>query len=112
MDTVEASFDHSTFSQNRERLLRHDVAGEFFRRIVERARTLGLMSSEHFTVDGTLIEAWASMKSFRRKDEKPGDRPPPNDPGNPTVDFHGGKRSNETHRSTTDPEARLAKKAK
>jgi len=112
MDTVEASFDHSTFSQNRERLLKHDVAGEFFRRIVEKARGLGLMSSEHFTVDGTLIEAWASMKSFRPKDEKPGDRPPPDDPGNPTVDFHGEKRSNETHRSTTDPEARLAKKAK
>lgn len=88
---VEAGFDHSTFSQNRERLLKHDVAGEFFRRVVEKARGLGLMSSEHLTVDGTLIEAWASMKSFRPKDEKPGDCPPPNDPGNPTVDFHGEK---------------------
>jgi transposase len=112
MDTVEPSFDHSTFSQNRERLLRHDVAGEFFRRVVAQARGLGLMSSEHFTVDGTLIEAWASMKSFRPKDEKPGDRPPPDDPGNPTVNFHGDKRSNDTHQSTTDPEARLARKGK
>ena len=112
MDTVEPSFDHSTFSQNRERLLKHDVAGEFFRRVVEQARALGLMSSEHFTVDGTLIDAWASMKSFRPKDEKPGDRPPPDDPGNPTVDFHREKRSNDTHQSTTDPEARLARKGK
>jgi len=112
MDTVEPSFDHSTFSQNRERLLKHDVAGEFFRRVVEQARTLGLMSSEHFTVDGTLIEAWASMKSFRPKGEKPGDRPPPDDPGNPTVNFHHEKRSNETHQSTTDAEARLARKGK
>lgn len=112
MDTVEDSFDHSTFSQNRERLLRHDVASEFFYRVVEHGQSLGLMSSEHFTVDGTLIEAWASMKSFRKKDEKPGDRPPPDDPGNPTVDFHGEKRTNDTHQSTTDPESRLARKGK
>src|SRR5260370_32007772 len=112
MDTVEPSFDHSTFSENRERLLKHAVAGEFFRRVVEHAGALGLMSSEHFTVDGTLIDAWASMKSFRPKDEKPGDRPPPDDPGNPTVDFHGEKRTNDTHQSTTDPEARLARKGK
>lgn len=112
MDTVEDSFDHSTFSQNRERLLRHDVASEFFYRVVAHGQDLGLMSSEHFTVDGTLIEAWASMKSFRKKDEKPGDRPPPDDPGNPTVDFHGEKRTNDTHQSTTDPESRLARKGK
>jgi transposase len=112
MDTVEPSFDHSTFSQNRERLLKHDVAGEFFRRVVAQASELGLMSSEHFTVDGTLIDAWASMKSFRPKDEKPGDRPPPDDHGNPTVNFHGEKRTNDTHESTTDPEARVAKKGK
>lgn len=68
------------------------------------------MSSEHFTVDGTLIEAWASLKTFRRKDEKPEDREPPDDPGNPTVNFHGEKRSNETHVSTTDPESKLARK--
>lgn len=111
MDMVERSFDHSTFSKNRARLLQHDVAARFFQVVVKQAQNLGLMSDEHFTVDGTLIEAWASMKSFRPKDEKPGDRPPPDDPGNPSVDFHGEKRTNETHASTTDPEARLAKKA-
>jgi IS5 family transposase len=68
------------------------------------------MSDEHFTVDGTLIEAWASLKSFRPKKEKPSDRPPPDDPGNPTVNFRGEKRGNKTHASTTDPEARLARK--
>jgi hypothetical protein len=68
------------------------------------------MSDDDFTVDGTLIEAWASLKSFKRKDEKPGDKPPPEDPGNPAVDFHGEKRSNDTHESKTDPEARLARK--
>ena len=70
------------------------------------------MSNDHFTVDGTLIEAWASLKSFRKKDEDAGDEGPPDDPGNPTVDFHGEKRSNETHESKTDPEAKLAKKSK
>jgi hypothetical protein len=74
-----------------------------------KADAAGLMSREHFTVDGTLIEAWASLKSFRPKDEKPGDRPPPDDPGNPTVNFRGEKRSNVTHQSTTDPESRLAR---
>jgi transposase len=111
MDTVEESFDATVFTKNRTRLLKHDVAGEFFGVIVEQARSAGLMSDEHFTVDGTLIEAWASTKSFRPKDEKPGDRPPPDDPGNPSVDFHGEKRSNDTHQSTTDPESRLAKKS-
>ena len=94
-----------------ERLLKHNVASKFFGAIVEQARAAGLMSDEHFTVDGTLIEAWASLKSFRRKDEKPGDKPP-DDPGNPAVDFHGEKRSNQTHESKTDPEARLARKGK
>ena len=112
MDTVEEGFDPTVFTKNRKRLLDHDVAGEFFRVIVEQAKSGGLMSDEHFTVDGTLIDAWASMKSFRPKDEKPEDRPPPDDPGNPSVDFHGEKRSNDTHQSTTDPEARLAKKSK
>jgi transposase len=112
MDTVEEGFDPTVFTKNRKRLLDHDVAGEFFRVVVEQARMGGLMSDDHFTVDGTLIDAWASMKSFRAKDEKPEDRPPPDDPGNPTVDFHGEKRSNDTHQSTTDPEARLAKKSK
>src|ERR687883_1184311 len=103
MGMVEDSFDHSTFSKNRARLLEHDVAKKFLAEIVERARAARLMSDDHFTVDGTLIEAWASIKSFRPKDEKPEDRRPPDDPGNPTVNFHGKKLSNETHESTTDP---------
>ncbi len=110
MNMEEASFVPTVFTKNRERLLKHNVASQFFGLIVEQARAAGLMSDEHFTVDGTLIEAWASLKSFRRKDEKPGDRPPPDDKGNPTVDFHGEKRSNETHESKTDPESRLARK--
>ena len=69
-------------------------------------------SSEHFTVDGTLIEAWASLKSFKKKGAKDDDAPPPDDPGNPTVNFHGEKRTNETHASTTDPEAKLARKGR
>ena len=112
MNMDEESFDPTVFTKNRERLLEHEVAREFFRAVVEQAEAAGLMSDDHFTVDGTLIEAWASLKSFHRKDEKPGDRPPPDDPGNPTVDFHGEKRSNETHESTTDPEAQLARKGK
>jgi hypothetical protein len=91
-------------------LLEHDVAGEFFRTVVAEARELKLTSDEHFTVDGTLIEAWASLKSLRPKGEKPSARTPPDDPGNPSVDFHGERRQNATHQSTTDPEARLAKK--
>lgn len=110
MSMDEATFEHSVFSKNRDRLLEHDVAGKFFADVVAKTRSLGLMSDEHFTVDGTLIEAWASLKSFRPKDEKPEDRSPPDDPGNPTVNFRGEKRSNVTHQSTTDPEARLARK--
>jgi transposase len=106
----EPAFDHSTFSRNRMRLLKHDVAGEFFRTVVSEAHELKLTSDEHFTVDGTLIEAWASLKSLRPKDEELSDRTPPDDPGNPSVDFHGERRRNATHQSTTDPEARLAKK--
>src|ERR1700724_3689237 len=108
LEADEASFDHSTFSRNRQRLLAHEVAGEFFRAVVEQARGLKLLSDEHFTVDGTLVEAWASLKSFKRKDAGPSE--PPDDPGNPTVTFHGERRSNATHQSTTDPEAQLAKK--
>ncbi|NHH97805.1 Mobile element protein [Candidatus Nitrosotalea sp. FS] len=108
LEADEASFDHSTFSRNRARLLEHEVAGEFFRAVVEQARGLKLLSDEHFTVDGTLVEAWASLKSFKRKDASPSE--PPDDPGNPTVNFHGERRSNATHQSTTDPEAQLAKK--
>jgi transposase len=101
-------WNHSVFSKNRERFLRSDLAAAFFRRILEQAAAAGLLSDEHFTVDGTLIEAWASLKSFRPKDG-----PPPEGGGrNPAVDFHGDKRLNRTHASTTDPEARLFKKAK
>jgi len=111
MDMVEPSFDSSTFSKNRERLLQHQVAREFFDAVVRRAAERNLLSDEHFTVDGTLIEAAASVKSFRPKDQPPSDEPP-DDPGNPTVNFRGQRRSNKTHQSTTDPEARLARKGK
>src|SRR5271170_3844614 len=108
LEADEASFDHSTFSRNRARLLEHAVADEFFRAVVAQARVLQLLSDEHFTVDGTLIEAWASLKSFKRKDAGP--QEPPDDPGNPTVNFRGERRANATHQSTTDSEAKLAKK--
>ena len=110
LELDEPSFDHSSFTANRQRLLGRAIAGEFFRQIVVQAQTLGLLSNEHFTVDGTLIEAWASLKSFKRKGQKPGTGP--DDPGNPTVNFHGEHRSNATHQSTTDPEALLARKGK
>src|SRR5258708_22221947 len=106
LEADEASFDHSAFSRNRQRLLAHEVAGEFFRAVVEQARGLKLLSDEHFTVDGTLVEAWASLKSFKRKEAGPSE--PPDDPGNPTVNFHGERRSNATHQSTTHPEAQPA----
>jgi transposase len=112
MNADEPTFDASSFSRNRDRLLDHDVAGKFFAAVVTQARAAHLMSHDHFTVDGTLIEAMASLKSFRRKDETPADREPPDDPSNPTVNFHGEKRSNATHASTTDPEAKLARKGK
>ena len=108
----EPSFDASTFAKNKARLLAADVARRFFEGIVQAAKAARLLSAEHFTVDGTLIEAWASLKSFRRRDEEPGDRPPSDDAGNPTVNFHGEQRSNATHVSTTDPEAQLARKGK
>jgi transposase len=111
MSLIEPSFDPSTFSKNRERLLEHNVAQQFFDRVVLQADTLGFLSDEHFTVDGTLIEAAASLKSFRPKDRPPSDEPP-DDPGNPTVNFHGQKRSKATHQSTTDPDARLFRKGK
>jgi transposase len=113
MNLDEPIFDASTFSKNRERLLEHDVAGQFFRAVVARARDTGLMSSDHFTVDGTLIEASASLKSFKKKDDddKPVGGGGSNKRGrNAEVDFKGQKRSNETHASTTDPESRLARK--
>jgi transposase len=103
----EEVWDPTTFTKNRDRLLEADVAKEFLAQVVAQARQRGLTSDEHFTVDGTLLEAWASVKSFQPKDGK---QPPPDDPGNPTVNFHGEKRSNQTHASKTDPDARLARK--
>jgi transposase len=105
----EEVWDPTVFTKNRDRLLEGDVARQFLAEVVQQAQTRGLTSDEHFTVDGTLVEAWASLKSFQRKDQ---DRPPTDDPSNPTVDFHGEKRSNETHASTTDPDALLARKGK
>jgi IS5 family transposase len=107
MNLDEPVWDVTVFTKNRDRLLDGDVAREFLCEVVKQAQEKDLTSDEHFTVDGTLIEAWASMKSFQRKDEKPN---PPDDPGNPSVDFHGEKRSNETHESTSDPDALLARK--
>jgi IS5 family transposase len=104
-------WDASTFSKNRERLLAGDSGHAFFAQVLAQARERHLLSDEHFTVDGTLIEAWAGQKSFKRKDPAP-PASPPDDPGNPSVDFHGERRTNATHTSITDPEARLYKKAK
>ena len=101
-------WDPTTFTKNRDRLLQAEVAKEFLVQVVAQASAQGLTSDEHFTVDGTLLEAWAGAKSFQAKEGKA--PTPPEDPGNPTVDFHGERRSNETHESTTDPEARLARK--
>jgi IS5 family transposase len=104
-------WDASTFSKNRERLLEGEVAQAFFGQVLAQARERDLLSDEHFTVDGTLIEAWAGQKSFKRKAaETPSE--PPDDPGNPSIDFRGERRTNATHASATDPEARLYKKAK
>jgi len=103
-------WDATVFTKNRERLLAGDIAQAFFARVLAQARPRGFLSDEHFTVDGTLIEAWASLKSFKKKAAPRG--LPPDDPGNPTVDFHGERRSNVTHGSTTDPDARLFRKAK
>jgi transposase len=104
----EEVWDATSFTKNRERLLEGDVAKQFLAEVVELARAKGFVSDEHFTVDGTLLEAWASAKSFQPKDGK--NPPPPDDPGNPTVNFRGQRRSNETHESKTDPEAKLARK--
>jgi transposase len=98
----------TVFSKNRDRLLRGDIAEKFFAQVLELGRAGNLLSDEHFSVDGTLIEAWAGQKSFQRKGTKPS---PPDDPGNPSIDFHGEQRRNDTHESTTDPEARLARKS-
>ena len=101
-------WDATTFTKNRDRLLEGEIAAAFFAEVLAEAKTAGLVSDEHFTVDGTLLEAWASQKSFRRRDTPPDT---PDDPGNPTVDFRGDARKNDTHHSTTDPDARLYKKS-
>src|SRR5437762_3607458 len=106
----DAIWDVTVFTKNRERLLDGDIAEAFFQAVLQQARERNLLSDEHFTVDGTLLEAWASVKSYQRKDGK--NAVPPDDPGNATVDFHGEKRSNETHQSKTDPDAKLARKGK
>ena len=101
-------WDATVFTKNRDRLLEAEVAKEFLARVVAQAREKGWTSDEHFSVDGTLLEAWASGKSFQRKDKKDA---PPDDPGNPTVNFRGEQRSNQTHESKTDPDALLARKS-
>jgi transposase len=107
MNLDEPVWDATVFTKNRNRLLEGNVAREFLGEVVQQAQAKGLSSDEHFTVDGTLIEAWASLKSFQRKDQG---GQPPDDPSNPTVNFHGEKRSNQTHQSTTDGDALLARK--
>ena len=102
-------WDATVFSKNRDRLLEGDVAYFFFTKVLEQATSRGLLSDEHFSVDGTLIEAWAGQKSFKKKSSAKSS--PPDDPGNPTVDFRGEKRTNQTHQSTTDPQARLYRKS-
>ena len=104
-DTI---WDATTFTKNRDRLLDSDVADAFFADVLAAIKGEGLLSDEHFTVDGTLLEAWASQKSFKPNGT---DRTPPDEPKNPTVNFHGQARRNDTHQSTTDPDARLYKKA-
>ena len=112
MEMDEAVWNHAVYSKNRERLLNEEVAEGIFRKVLERAKPF--MSDEHFTVDGTLIEAWAGHKSFQRKDGKgkPPDEGSNAGSSNPSVNFHGEERRNDTHRSTTDPEARLFKKSR
>src|SRR5271166_429265 len=105
-------WDVTVFTKNRDRLLKGEVADAFFEAVLAQARQRGLLSDEHFTVDGTLIEAWAGQKSFKRKEDGKAAATPPkdDDPGNPSVDFHGEQRRNDTHQSTTDPQALLARK--
>lgn len=106
----EAVWDATTFSKNRERLLKGDVAEAFFDQVLKQASAHELLSAEHFTVDGTLLEAWASQKSFQKKDG--GGSPSDGDRSNPNVNFHGEKRTNETHQSKTDPQALMARRAR
>jgi transposase len=109
LNLTDEIWDNSTFTVNQFRLLDHDTARLFFQTVAAQAREKGWMSDTHFTVDGTLVQAWASLKSFAPKEEVV--KKTDDDPGNPSVDFKGEKRRNATHQSTTDPEARLYKKA-
>jgi transposase len=106
----EDPWDHSTFSKNRERLIKHDACAILFREVLAQARAKGLLSAEHFSVDGTLIRAWASQKSVVPKDGPP--PPASGSKSNPEVDFRGQKRTNDTHESRTDPDSRLYRKSK
>jgi transposase len=112
MKSDDKIWDETVFSKNRDRLLKGEIANKLFDKVIALANKKNLVSDEHFTVDGTLVEAWASLKSFQKKDAKKKNRKDDGDPGNPTVDFHGEKRSNETHESKTDPEAKLYRKSK
>lgn len=107
LNVMDKGFDPTVFSKNKERLLEHRVAREFLVKVIEEARRRHLLSQDHFTVDGTLLEAWASLKSFHPKYEG---KPPTVGEKNPSVDFHGQTRRNDTHQSTTDSESLLAKK--
>ena len=110
----EGSWDHSSFSQNQERVLSTEGAQLFFYEVFQLSREHGWASDQHFSADGTLIESWASLKSFARKDsaDQPPRPPQDNDPGNPSIDFKGQRRTNDTHRSTTDPDAVLYRKGR
>jgi transposase len=103
-------WDATVFTKNRDRLLAGDVAEHFFQQILAHARGEGLLSNDHFTVDGTLLEAWASQKSFQQKAVSTGVAKSDDDPSNPSINFHGEKRSNDTHQSISDPDARLTRK--
>jgi len=110
MTMDDAVWDTTVFSKNRDRMLNSEIARLFFEAVVEQARLMNLLSDEHFSVDGTLIEAWASQKSFQRKDGSESGKG--DNGGNASVDFHGEQRTNETHESKTDPDARLYRKGK
>jgi len=105
-------WDETVFSKNRERLLKGEIADRLFEKVIALANRKNLVSNDHFTVDGTLVEAWASLKSFQKKDAKKKNRKGDGDPGNPSVDFHGEQRRNDTHESKTDPESKLYRKSK
>jgi transposase len=110
MNIATPAFDHASFSKNRERLIKHGIAEQFFASVMAEAAKAKLISDDHFTVDGTLLQAWASLKSVKPRDDN---QPPPTGGGkNMDVDFHGQRRTNETHVSTTDPEARIARKGR